>query len=53
MGDLRSAEPEETAPYRALPRIDRGVEANARLTAMTAVVLLVLLAFEGLTVTRT
>jgi len=41
-----------TAAHRALPRSDRGVEANARLTAMTASVLLVLLAVEGLTLLR-
>jgi hypothetical protein len=50
MGDLRSAEPEATAPDLALPSSDRGVEADARLTAMTAVVLL---AAEGLTILRT
>lgn len=34
------------------PRADQGVESNARLTAMTAAVILVLLAIEGLTIVR-
>ncbi|MGH9105179.1 MAG: hypothetical protein ACRDZX_04965 [Acidimicrobiales bacterium] len=43
------AEQDVTAPC---PRPDAGVESNARLTAITAVVLLVLLAIEGLTILR-
>ena len=37
---------------RRPPRADRGVESNARLTAMTAAVIFVLLAVEGLTIVR-
>ncbi len=40
------------AKLRRRPRQDPGVEANARLTGVTAVVLLVLFAVEGLTVLR-
>lgn len=47
--DGRGAEA-EARRRRAVARADEGVEANARLTGMTAAVLLVLLAAEGLTV---
>ncbi|HLI40161.1 MAG TPA: hypothetical protein VKV35_00740 [Streptosporangiaceae bacterium] len=46
------AAPGGPSPSRAQRRAERGVRANARLTASTAAVLLVLLAAEGVTILR-
>jgi hypothetical protein len=53
MGDVQESQPaaaREARHFGAPQRSNKGVEANARLTSSTAVVLLVLLAVEGFTV---
>ena len=53
MSTSRAGGPEpDASPARRTGTDDAGVESNARLTAMTAAVLLVLLAVEGVTVLR-
>lgn len=51
-GGERRASSSSTVEETTLVRADSGVEANARLTASTAVVLLLLLAIEGITILR-
>jgi hypothetical protein len=48
----RAGGPDDGMPGGGRTKSDEGVEANARLTAMTAAVLLVLLAGEGITLLR-